>query len=158
MIVFKRRGIIKSRPVFMNLQKFTRLVTDPPNYCILPAMLRWKKNLFKQVGKAPETQISGTYEVNTKEKHCVNQLPASGTGRSMVQRELLVVLLRSTDLGWRGTRWEIGWAGGTMLMLLMIQEYREMSTISFILNFVHKMTPLCTLIGVNFEMFDIVLV
>ena len=110
------------------------------------------------MGKAPETQISGTYEVNTKEKHCVNQLPASGTGRSMVQRELLVVPLRSTDPGWRGTRWELGWAGGAMLMLLMIQEYREMSTISFILNFVHKMTPLCTLIGVNFEMFDIVLV
>ena len=107
------------------------------------------------MGKAPETQISRTYEVNIKAKHFVNQLPASGTGCSMVQRELLVVPLRSTDLGWRGTRWELGWAGGTMLM---IQEYREMSTISFILNFVHKMTPLCTLIGVNFEMFDIVLV
>ena len=105
------------------------------------------------MGKAPETQISGTYEVNTKEKHCVIQLPASGMVRSMVQRELLVVPLRSTDPGWRGTWWELGWAGGAMLMLLMIQEYREMSTISFILNF-----PLCTLIGVNFEMFDIVLV
>ena len=73
------------------------------------------------MGNAPETQISGTYEVNTKDKHRGNQLPVSGTGRSMVQRELLVVLLRSTDLGWRGTRWELGWAGGAMLMLLMIQ-------------------------------------
>ena len=96
--------------------------------------------------------------MNTKDKHRGNQLPVSGTGRSMVQRELLVVPLSSTDPGWRGTWWELGWAGGAMLVLLMIQEYREMSTISFILNFVHKMTPLCTLIGVNFEMFDIVLV
>ena len=110
------------------------------------------------MGKASETQIPRTYEVNTKDKHCVNLLPASGTGRSMVQREFLVVPLRSTDPGWRGTRWELRWAGGTMLMLLMIQEYREMNTISFILNFVHKMTLLCTFLGVNFEMFDIVLV
>ena len=110
------------------------------------------------MGTEPETQISRAYEVNTKEKHRGNQLLASGTGRSMVQRELLVVPLRSTDPGWRGTRWELRWAGGTMLMLLMIQEYREMNTISFILNFVHKMTLLCAFLGVNFEMFDIVLV
>ena len=95
--------------------------------------------------------------MNTKVKHCVNQLPVSGTGHSMVQREFLVVPLRSMDPGWRGTRWELRWAGGTMLMLLMIQEYREMNTISFILNFEHKMSLSCAFQKVNFEMFEIVL-
>ena len=76
------------------------------------------------MGKAPETQISGTYEVNTKEKHRVNQSPASGTGRSMVQRELLVVPLRSTDPGWRGTRLELGWAGGAMLIVDAFDDSR----------------------------------
>ena len=45
-VSFSTERGVWARPVFMNLQKFTRLVTDPPNYCILPAMLRWKKKNF----------------------------------------------------------------------------------------------------------------